>query len=49
MKTQINCNSRLEAFNIIRKLERLDISFVENEDGFLADVTPEKAWNLSLI
>jgi len=49
MKTQINCNSRLEVLTVIRKLEKYNIDFVENEQGILADITPEKAWNLSLI
>ena len=49
METQINCTSRLEVLNLIRKLERLNISYIENEKGILADITPERAWNLSLI
>ena len=49
MKTQINCNSRLEVLIIIIKLEKYNISFIENEKGILTDITPEKAWNISLI
>lgn len=49
MKTQINCTSRLEVLNVIRKLEKYDIQYVENEAGILADITPESAWNISLI
>lgn len=49
MKTQINCNSRLEVLTAITKCEKYNIDYVENEQGVLADVTPEKAWNISLI
>lgn len=49
MTTQINCTSRLEVLNTITKLEKYDISYSENEQGLLADVTPERAWNISLI
>ena len=49
MKTQIKCNSRLEVFNAILKLEKYNISYVENKQGISADITPEKAWCISLI
>lgn len=49
MKTQIDCASRLQVINVISKLERYDICYVENEAGILADITPEKAWNIGLI
>ena len=49
MKTQINCASRLQVFNVINKLEKYEIDYVENEDGVLADVTPESAFNIGLI
>ena len=46
MKTQINCTSRLEVLNAIRKLEKYNIEFIENEDGVLADIDNEKAWSI---
>lgn len=49
MKTQINCNSRLEVINTILFLEKYDIDYIENEEGVLADITPERAWNIGLI
>jgi len=49
MKTQIICKSRLEVLHILLKLEKHNISYVENEDGIVADITPEKAWCISLI
>ena len=49
MKTQIDCTSRLEVFNVMRRLEKYNIQYGENESGILADCTPEKAWNIGLI
>lgn len=49
MKTQIKCNSRLEVLNTILKLERLSIEYIENEQGVLVDIEPERAWAISLI
>ncbi len=49
MKTQINCTSRLQVLNTIIKLEKYKIEYIENEDGVLADMTPESAWNIGLI
>ena len=49
MKTQINCTSRLQVLNVIRKLEKYDIQYVENEAGILADIDNEKAWSIGLI
>lgn len=49
MKTQINCTSRLEVLNVIRKLEKHDILYAENEYGIVANITPERAWCISLI
>ncbi len=31
--TQINCNNRLEVLNIINGLDKLNISYKENEEG----------------
>ena len=49
MKTQINCKSRLEVLNKIKTLEKYNIDYVENEQGILADITPETAFNICLI
>ncbi len=49
MKTQINCTSRLEVLNVILKLDKYNIQYVENEGGILADIDNEKAWNIGLI
>lgn len=49
MKTQINCNSRLEVLTVLRKLEKYGIDYIENEKGILADITPERAFNIGLI
>jgi len=49
MKTQINCKTRLEVLHKLRILDKYNISYIENNDGILADITPEKAFNICLI
>ena len=49
MKTQIYCENRLQVLTCIRKLEKYNINYIENEFGILADITPESAFNISLI
>ena len=49
MKTQIKCTSKLEVLNAVKKCEKYNIDYIENEQGILANITPERAWNISLI
>jgi hypothetical protein len=49
MKTSIKITSRLITLFIIKKLERLNVSFIETETSIVADIDPSRAWSMNII
>jgi len=49
MKTQIICKTKEQLNAAIKKCEKYNISYSKNRWGLMADITPERAWNISLI